>query len=578
MCRENVSVFRQTLGRGEKNKLDRPWYKYYVPGTPKEITLDDGPLWDQLDRAVKEFPDNVALFFNGLEITYRELGELVDKAAYAFSKLGVKKGDTVALMLPNVPQFVIAYYGAMKCGAVIAPINPLSMPKELRIYLQDTGAKTIVVLNFFYKIVEAIRDETNLENVIVTAAWDLFSPIKQKLAEKLVYRKQMKDVPPLREGDLTWTDFMADAVPEPPKVEIDPKEDLVVYQFTGGTTGIPKAAMLTHNNLKANCAQCGVWMEWMSERGKEIFVGALPLQHIFGQTVTMNLGISWGSKILLVADPRDIKGLLKLIHKQRPTFFPIVATLAIGIYSHPDVEKYDLTSLKMAIAGAMALPVEVSRKWEAVTKSIIIEGYGLSEASPVTHANPLDKDLRRVGSIGLPVPSTDCRIVDLEDKTKVLPPGEVGELSVKGPQVMKGYHNRPDETADVLTSDGWLLTGDIAKMDEEGWTYIVDRKKDLINASGYKVWPRDVEEVLFEHPKVREAAVIGVPHETRGETVKAFIVLEPGETATVEEIRAFCKEKMAVYKVPTDVEFVEELPKSAVGKVLRRELRERESD
>jgi len=558
--------------------LDRPWYEFYVPGTPREIELDDKPLWAQLDRVIEEFPDNVALFFEGAEITYRELGELVNRAANAFSKLGVKKGDTVALMLPNIPQFVIAYYGAMKCGAVIAPINPLSMPKELRIYLQDTGAKIMVVLNFFYRVVEAVRQESSLEHVIVTAVWDMLSKVKQVLAPKLVYRKQMKEVPPLRKEDLTWNQFLADTVPEPPEVSMDPEEDLAVYQFTGGTTGTPKAAMLTHNNLKANCAQCSAWMSWMAERGKETFVAALPLQHIFGQTVTMNLGLSWGAKIIMVADPRDVPHLLKLMHKHRPTFFPIVATLAIAIYSHPDVHKYDITSLKMAIAGAMALPAEATRKWEEATKSIIIEGYGLSEGSPVTHANPLDKELRRVGSIGLPMPSTDCRIVDLEDSAKVLPPGEVGELSVKGPQVMKGYHNRPDETAAVLTEDGWLLTGDIAKMDEEGWTYIVDRKKDLINASGYKVWPRDVEEVLFEHPKIREAAVIGVPHETRGETVKAYVVLEPGETATVEEIRAFCKERMAVYKVPTDVEFVDELPKSAVGKILRRELREREKE
>ncbi len=556
--------------------MDRPWYEHYVPGTPREIELDDSPLWANLDQAIAEYPDNVALFFEGTEITYKELGDYVDRAANAFYRLGVRKGDAVALMLPNIPQFVIAYYGALKCGAIVTPVNPLSMPKELRVYLQDTGAKILVTMNFFLKVVNAIREETNLERVIVTAAWDMLSKIKRILAPKLVYRKQMKEVPPLGPNDMTWEQFLADAVPEPPEVTINPAEDLAVYQFTGGTTGIPKAAMLTHNNLKANCAQCSAWMDWMAEKGREIFVGALPLQHIFGQTVTMNLGIAWASKILLVVDPRDIKKLLKLIHTQKPTFFPIVATLAIAIYSHPEVKKYDLTSLKMAIAGAMALPAEVTRKWEAATNSIIIEGYGLSEASPVTHANPLDKELRKVGSIGLPMPSTDCRIVDLDDRTKILPPGEVGELSVKGPQVMKGYHNRPDETADVLTEDGWLLTGDIAKMDKDGWTYIVDRKKDLINASGYKVWPRDVEEVLFEHPKIREAAVVGVPHPTRGETVKAFIVLEPGETATFEEIRAFCKERMSPYKVPTEIEFVDELPKTAVGKVLRRELRARE--
>jgi len=554
-------------------KLDRPWYKNYVGDTPKEITVPDGPLWAGLDHAIKTYPENIALYYEGVKITYRELGELVDRAANGFTKLGVKKGDSVAIMLNNCPQFIIAYYGALKCGAIITPINPLAMPKELRVYLQDSGAKTIVVLNFFYKIVEAVRDETGLENVIVTAAWDMMSKIKQILAPKIVYKKEMKEVPPLREGDHLWNTWLADTVPEAPPVDINSSVDIAVYQFTGGTTGIPKAAMLTHDNLKANCEQCSAWMDWIAERGKESFVAALPLQHIFGQTISMNLAIAWGSTIVLVPNARDIKHLLELIDKTKPTFFPIVSTLAISIYSHPEASKYDITSLKLSIAGAMALPPEVTKRFEDVTNSLIIEGYGLSEASPVTHSNPLDKNLRKVGSIGLPFPSTDCKIVDLEDHSKDLPVGEIGELAVKGPQIMMGYHNRPDETDDVL-EDGWLFTGDIAKMDEEGWTYIVDRKKDLINASGYKVWPNEVEEVLFEHPKIREAAVIGIPDETRGETVKAFVVLEPGETTTIDEIRAFCKEKMAVYKVPTDIEFVEDLPKTQVGKILRRELRD----
>ncbi len=428
-------------------------------------------------------------------------------------------------------------------------------------------------MNFFYGVVEAVREESNLENVIVAQAWDMMSKIKQILAPAIVYRKEMKSVPPLREGDIMWNDFIANTEPVAPKVDINPAKDIAVYQFTGGTTGIPKAAMLTHDNLKANCEQCAAWMEWMAEKGKEGFVAALPLQHIFGQTTAMNLAISWGGRIILVPNARDIKHLLELIDKQKPTFFPIVSTLAISIYSHPAASKYDVTSLKLSIAGAMALPPEVTRRFEEATDSIIIEGYGLSEASPVTHANPLDKEKRKVGSIGLAFPSTDCKIVDLDNRSKDLPIGEVGELAVKGPQIMAGYHNRPDETADVL-KDGWLFTGDIAKMDEEGWTYIVDRKKDLINASGYKVWPNEVEEVLFEHPKIREAAVIGIPDETRGETVKAFVVLEPGQTATVDEIRAYAKEKMSVYKVPTHIDFVEDLPKSQVGKILRRELRE----
>jgi len=553
--------------------LERPWYKNYVEGTPREIKIPEGPLWRGLDDAVKNYPDNIALFFEGVKITYRELGELVDRAANGFAKLGVKKGDSVAIMLINCPQFVISYFGVLKCGAIVTPVNPLAVPKELRIYLQDTKAKVIVVLNFFYGVVEAVRAESSIEKVIVAAGWDMMSKIKQILAPKTVYKKEMKHVPPLREGDILWNDFITSAVPEPPEVKIDPAKDIAVYQFTGGTTGIPKAAMLTHNNLKANCEQCGAWMEWMAERGKESFIAALPLQHIFGQTISMNLAIAWGSTIILVPNARDIKHLLELIHKQRPTFFPTVSTLAIAIYSHPDAKKYDLTSLKLSIAGAMALPPEVTRRFEEVTNSIIIEGYGLSEASPVTHANPLDKKTRRIGSIGLPFPSTDCKIVDLDDRSKDLPVGEVGELAVKGPQIMKGYHNRPDETADVLSKDGWLYTGDIAKLDKDGWTYIVDRKKDLINASGFKVWPNEVEEVLFEHPKVREAAVIGIPDETRGETVRAFVVLQPGQTATVDEIRAFCKEKMSAYKVPTHVEFVEFLPKTQVGKILRRELR-----
>ena len=558
--------------RGDR-KLDRPWYKNYVEGTPKEITIPEGPLWKALDDAVKKYPKNEALYFEGVKVTYSELGELVDRAANGFAKMGVKKGDTVAIMLINCPQFVISYFGALKAGAIVTAISPLAMAKELRIYLQDTKATTIVVLNFFYAVVEAVRKETNLENVIVAQGWDMMSKLKQKLAPKTVYKKEMKSVPPLREGDIMWNDFIADTVPEPPKIEIDPAKDIAVYQFTGGTTGLPKAAMLTHDNLKANCEQCSVWMEWMAERGKEAFIAALPLQHIFGQTISMNLAISWGSRIILVPNARDIKHLLELIDKQKPTFFPIVSTLAISIYSHPDVKKYDVTSLKLSIAGAMALPPEVTRKYEEVTDSIIIEGFGLSESSPVTHANPLDKDKRKIGSIGLPLPSTDSKIVDLDDKTKDLPIGEIGELAVKGPQIMLGYHNRPEETADVL-KDGWLFTGDIAKMDEEGWTYIVDRKKDMINASGYKVWPNEVEEVLFEHPKIREAAVIGIPDETRGETVKAFVVLEPGQTLTVDEIRAFAKEKMSVYKVPTAIDFVEDLPKTQVGKILRRELRE----
>jgi len=359
-------------------------------------------------------------------------------------------------------------------------------------------------------------------------------------------------------------------------MDIDPAEDLAVLQYTGGTTGVSKGAMLTHRNLVANVHQCLAWFPDI-RMGKESILCTLPFFHSYGMTVDMNFGVLSGSTLVLIPNPRDLHMVLKAITKHRPTLFPGVPAMYIALINNPDVQsgKMDVTSIRACLSGAAPLPVEVQQEFERLTGGKLVEGYGLSESSPVTHANPLD-GIRKAGSIGMPVPNTEVRVVDVEDRAKELPLGEIGELAVKGPQVMKGYWNMPEETDNVMDADGWLYTGDIAQADETGFFYIVDRKKDMIIASGYNIYPRDVEEVIFEHPKVEDVAVAGIPDPKRGETVKAYVVLKEGQTATEEEIIEFCRDKLSKYKVPTAVEFRTELPKTMVGKVLRRVLVEEE--
>jgi len=489
--------------------------------------------------------------------------------AAALHDLGVNKGDRISINLPNIPQFVIAFYGALRLGAIVVQTNPMYTERELKELMNDSGAETIVTLDLLYPRVEAIRSHVGLKRVILTSVKDFLPPLLRALypLKELLEHKRVG----LRGEDFySFPGLLRRYRGErPPQVELDPENDVALLQYTGGTTGLPKGAMLTHRNLVANALQTRSWF-LRAEEGHERVLAVLPFFHVYGMTVAMNLPIALASAMILL--PRfQIDELLKIINRDQPTMFPGAPTIYVAFNNHPQIKKYKVGSIKECISGSAPLPVEVKRRFEELTGGRLVEGYGLSEASPVTHSNPLDgRDIP--GSIGLPLPDTEAKIVGLESGEE-LGVGEVGELIVRGPQVMKGYWNRPEETAETL-KDGWLHTGDIAKMDERGYFYIVDREKDVIIASGYNVYPREVEEVLYQHPQVAEAAVVGVPDPYRGETVKAFIV--PKGALNEEELVAFCRKHLAAYKVPRLIEFRDSLPKTAIGKVLKRELREEE--
>ena len=561
--------------------LERPWYQFYDEGVPRTIDVPPIPLYTFVEDAARDFPDRVGVKMVlkylplGLSIhaslTYRELLAAVHTFAAALHQMGVRPGDRVAIMLPNTPQYVIAFMGTLRAGAIAVNTNPTYTPRELAHQMKDSGAETIVMLSPLYERLQAVRDEVPIKRVIITDIPEYVKGPFKGLTERTLRKEGLMTHVPEGEGVYHWQTVM-NMGGTPPDIHPDPNE-VVLFQYTGGTTGVPKAAMLTHRNLVANTMQVAAWIPRF-DRGKVIMMGALPFFHVYGMTVSLLLGLYNGGKVVMVPNPRPIDIVMEAIHHERCNLFPGVPTMYIAIINHPRVHKYDLKSVEACISGAAPLPVEVQQRFEAITGGRLVEGYGLTEASPVTHSNPI-YGKRKMGSIGLPFPSTDAKIVDM-NTGETLPPGKVGELCVKGPQVMKGYWNRPEETKLVLDEEGWLHTGDIARMDEEGYFYIVDRKKDIIIASGYNIIPREVEEVLYMHPKVLEAVVAGVPDPYRGETVKAYIVLKPGEQATEEEIIAFCREHLAPYKVPKLVEFRSELPKSQVGKFLRRVLVEEE--
>ena len=492
----------------------------------------------------------------------------VNRFAAALAALGVKKGDRVALMLPNLPQFVISFYGALKLGAIVVNTNPTYTAREIEHQFSDAGAETVVLLSAFYGKLKEAQPNTQIKRVIIADVADYVpAPFNSIVKRKLHEDGLMVDVP---EGNGVYPfRKLLDAHPEaPPQVAVAP-DDTAFFQYTGGTTGVPKAAMLSHFNLVANTVQVRRWMTTL-EDGKERVMGAIPFFHVYGMTVAMSLAMYLGAQLVVVPNPRPIDGVMKAIDKERATVFPGVPTMYIGIINHPDVGKYDLKSVKACISGAAPLPMDVQTRFGEITGGRLVEGYGLTEAAPVSHCNPIYGQ-RKAGSIGLPFPDVEAKIMDY-DKFVEKPQGEEGELWLRGPQVMQGYWGRPDETAKTITADGWLRTGDIARMDSDGYFYIVDRLKDIIIASGFNVVPREVEEVLFEHPKVQEAVVAGVPDAYRGETVKAYVVLRSGEAATADELIAFCAERLAPYKVPKQVEFRSELPKTQVGKFLRRVL------
>ncbi|EJW19526.1 long-chain fatty acid--CoA ligase [Paenibacillus alvei] len=549
--------------------LEKPWLRHY----PQEID----PTYDYprhnvaqfLIDAAREYPKRPALEFMGKRLSYEQLLEECCRFANALVRLGIGSKERVAIMLPNCPQTVIAYYGTLMAGCIAVLTNPLYKERELAIQLSDSGAAAIVTLDVLYPRVRAVQARTQLRHAIVTSIKD-YLPFPKNVLFSLKMKKNVQA------AGVKYDDHVHAFAPllksVPPKficAEVDGENDLALLQYTGGTTSTPKGVMLTHRNLVANTMQSAAWF-YKVKRGEEVFLGALPFFHVFGMTILMNLcTLCRGMNVLV---PKfEASEMLQIIHKLRPTVFPGAPTMYISLINHPDTNRYDLSSIHTCISGASSLPLEVQEKFEALTGCVLIEGYGLTEASPITHANLL-WGKRKNGSIGIPFPDTEAKIVDSYTGEE-LPQGEVGELIVRGPQVMKGYWNKPEETVTALR-DGWLYTGDLGRQDEEGFFSIIDRKKDLIIAGGFNIYPREVEEVLYEHPSVKEAVVVGVPDAYRGETVKAYIVTRAGAQVTEDELNVWCRERMASFKVPRQYEFRSELPKTIAGKVLRRMLLE----
>jgi long-chain acyl-CoA synthetase len=556
-----------------------PWFASYDANTPRTLSYSSAPLHHLLRDTAREFPNKVATRFVlrymlgermtiGGTLTYAQLQRKVAQFAAALANMGVKKGDRVALMLPNSPHFVIAFFGAVSLGAIVVNTNPTYTPRELKHQLADSGAETIVLLNLFKSRLDEIISETSVRNVIVAHVYDTL-----KFPSKPLVRSRQR-----KEAD--WVDVRAaagthlfegllqgDGKYSEPVINPD---DVALFQYTGGTTGTPKAAMLTHRNLMANVQQTVAW-NTQHVRGAEKMMAAIPFFHVYGMTVCMLFGLAVGAELIIVPNPRPIENVMRIMQHERCTLYPGVPAMYIGIVNHPKLKEFDLRSIKVCISGSAPLPMEVQHKFEQLTGGRLVEGYGLTEAAPVTHCNPI-LGRKKEGSIGVPYPDVEAKIIST-DNGATLGPDEIGELLLRAPQVMVGYWQRPEETANTVDSDGWLHTGDIARMDADGYFYIVDRKKDMINVGGLKVLPRDVEEVLYAHPKIQEAVVAGIPHPTRGDdTLKAFVVLKAGQSCSADELKDYCRTQLAPHKIPRDVQFRAELPKTQVGKVLRRVL------
>ena len=553
-----------------RQERDRPWLKADVGGRYAVPRPEQRPLYRLLTDSARSHPGNRCIHYQGRDFTYAEVDEASSRFASALLSLGLKRGDRVAIFLPNVPQLVFAYFGTLKAGGIVVMCNPTYVERELEHQLRDSGAEIVVASRTvakgldLYKSLGGCRERLTLKHVITTHLGDYLPGIKRRLAGLA----GIKDV--ARAGTLDFVELVESAAPLKELAEVDPANDVALLQYTGGTTGISKGAMLTHYNLVSN-AVYGVSLFPITERDVSLCV--LPLYHIYGLTVTMNAPLAAGASMVLLPS-FHVEEVVKTIQDQKVTMFSGAPAMYIAINSKPEARKFDLSSVRGCLSGGSALPPAVRKKFIELTGGNLVEGYGLSETSPVTHCNPVSGGLVKDGSIGPPFTETDAMVVDVGDRDKVLPPGEIGELAVKGPQVMKGYWNQKEET-DAVLKDGWFLTGDIARMDQDGYFYIVDRKKDMVNVGGMKVYPREVEDVLFEHPDVKDAGVIGIPDSFSGEVVKAFVVLkDPAKKASEQEIIEYCQTKLAKYKVPRKVEFVQELPKTLLGKVLRRKLRE----
>lgn len=554
--------------------IARPWLDHYDDEVVPNINYDNVPVYELLDRAAKNFPRNKAIIFRNWKMTYKKLHEKAEVIAANLRHLGVQPGDRVSIMLPNLPQTILSYWGVIKSGAICVMTNPLYMEKELVHQINDAGCRTMIVLDHLWPKIKTVRDRLPIEKYIVTSIPDCLGfPLNFLYKFKAKKEKLFTDAPFDGKKVVKWKPLMkgTERISRPCA---NPKDDIALLQYTGGTTGISKGVMLTHRNLISNVGQINSIIHTL-HKDMQRFLDVLPYFHIYGLTVGLNLPTSIGATMLPI--PRFVpQDLLEAIRKEKPTIFPGAPAVYAALMHQKNIDPTWFKSLQVCVSGSAPIPVEALENFKEITQSEIIEGYGLTEASPVTHFNPL-LGVKKYGSIGLPFPDTDCKIVDMDVGEVTLPTGKKGELVIRGPQVMKGYWNRPDETANVLRN-GWLYTGDIATMDEQGYFFIVDRKKDLIISSGYNIYPREIDEVLHEHPKIKDAVAVGIPHSSRGEIVKAFIVLHEGQEMNKSEVVAFCRQKLAKYKLPRQVEFRPELPKTMVGKVLRRALRTEEEE
>lgn len=549
---------------------DKPWLQHYSSWVPERIDYKEILIHEYLENSAGKYPDNIALIFMGYKVSFRELHDMVDRFATCLTDFGVKKGDAVAVILPNCIPCVVAYYAILKIGAIAVMNNPLYSDRELQYQYTDSGSKVLITLDLLANRMIDMRPRTKIKQIVSTSMGDYLPFPKSALFPLVAKKKGLAADVKQAENVYSWKEVLKKYPANPPKVTLK-FDDTAVYQYTGGTTGVAKAAILTHKNLSCMIQMYHTWFN--EQDAVETALAAPPFFHVLGMSAAMNLPLSKGWKNILIPRPQP-KELLEAVRKYQPTLTPLVPTMYVGILEHPDLKKTSLKSFKIMTSGGSSLPVEVLNKFKELTGVNINEGFGMTETSPQTHLNPY-KGVSKVGSIGIPYPDTDVRIVDIETGKKEVPAGEEGEMIFRGPQITKGYLNKPEETRKAIRN-GWLYSGDIAYMDEDGYFFIVDRKKDLIISSGYNIYPREIDEVLYEHPKVLKAAAIGVPDPKRGEKIKVFVVLKDGMTATADEIMEYCRQKLGKYKWPSEIEFRTQLPESTVGKILRKELRAEE--
>ncbi len=550
--------------RVTETEVTTPWLKNYEEGVPLHLEYPQISLPELWQKTAGSFPENISLIFGEKKISYKDLKKKVDALTAALLALGVKKGEKVGFLMPSCPPYVIGYHAILQAGAIVVNLNPLAVERELLFFLKDAQISTIIVADYLYPRLASIRSESYLDHIIVACLKD-WGAGPEFGAERSI---PILDSP--KQGVYTFESLVTKYNQcSWPRVEMTPTDEAVL-QYSGAIAEGTRAVILTHGNLVANTCQLISWAV-RARKGKEVFLSVLPFFHVYGMAVAMNMPLSLAATIIIL--PRfEVRQALLAIRRYQPTFFPGVPPMFVALAQEKDAEKFNLSSLRVCYSGGAPLAIEVLEEFEKLTGARITEGYGLAEASPATHCNPI-YGKRKLGSVGLPYPDTLAKIVDLETGERVLPPGEVGELCLKGPQVMKGYWQHPEETAKAIR-DGWLYTGDIARMDEDGYFYILDLKKDMIIAGGFNIYPKDIDQVLLEHPKIAEAVAVGIPDRYRGQTVKAFVVLKPGQTASEEEILDFCRKNLAKYKVPTQVEFRTHLPKTPAGKILRRLLRQ----